>query len=136
MSGLHSINTIIRDAETKLASDMKRGSLIYSSQDRKLLGPIIPMNNKLFVGNLSFKISEGELEELFAQYGTVTSCSIPTDRDTGRKRGFAFIEMGSQEECEAAIRGLNGQDVAGRQIAVSIAQPKPKGGGGGGRRDF
>jgi RNA recognition motif-containing protein len=91
------------------------------------------MNNKLFVGNLSFKISEGELEELFAQYGTVTSCSIPTDRDTGRKRGFAFIEMASQEECEAAIQGLNGRDVAGRQIAVSIAQPKPKGGGGGRR---
>ncbi|MBX9686475.1 MAG: RNA-binding protein, partial [Candidatus Obscuribacterales bacterium] len=51
------------------------------------------MNNKLFVGNLSFKLSEGDIEELFGQYGTVVSCSIPTDRETGRKRGFAFVEM-------------------------------------------
>jgi RNA recognition motif-containing protein len=92
------------------------------------------MNNKLFVGNLSFKITEGDLEELFAQHGTIVSCSIPTDRDTGRKRGFAFVEMGTQEEAEAAIQALNGRDVDGRQISVSIATPKPKGGGGGGRR--
>ena len=92
------------------------------------------MNNKLFVGNLSFKLSEPELEELFAQFGTVVSCSIPTDRETGRKRGFAFIEMSSQAEAEAAIKGLNGKDVDGRQLAVSVSQPKPKGQGGGGRR--
>lgn len=93
------------------------------------------MNNKLFVGNLSFKLSEQDLESLFGQYGTVTSCSIPTDRDTGRKRGFAFIEMSSQSEAEAAIKGLNGQDCDGRQLSVSISQPKPKDGGGrGGRR--
>src|SRR5208283_251816 len=92
------------------------------------------MNNKLFVGNLSFKISEAELESLFGQYGTVVSCSIPTDRDTGRKRGFAFIEMSNQAEAEAAIKGLNGRDVDGRQLSVSVSQPKPKGGGGGGGR--
>jgi len=92
------------------------------------------MNNKLFVGNLSFKLAEPELEELFAQYGTVVSCSIPTDRDSGRKRGFAFIEMSSQAEAEAAIQGLNGRDVDGRQLSVSVSQPKPKGGGGGGGR--
>jgi cold-inducible RNA-binding protein len=91
------------------------------------------MNNKLFVGNLSFKLSEPELEEMFAQFGTVVSCSIPTDRDTGRKRGFAFVEMSSQAEAEAAIKGLNGRDVDGRQIAVSVSQPKPKGQGGGRR---
>ncbi|HEY9789698.1 MAG TPA: RNA-binding protein [Candidatus Obscuribacterales bacterium] len=94
------------------------------------------MNTKLFVGNLSFKLAEPELEELFAQYGTVVSCSIPTDRDSGRKRGFAFIEMSSQAEAEAAIKGLNGRDVDGRQLAVSVSQPKQKdsrGGGGGGR---
>jgi cold-inducible RNA-binding protein len=91
------------------------------------------VNNKLFVGNLSFKLSEGELEELFGQYGTVVSCSIPTDRDTGRKRGFAFIEMSNQAEAEAAIKALNGRDVDGRQLAVSVSQPKPKGPGGGGR---
>ena len=90
------------------------------------------MNNKLFIGNLSFNLSESELEELFAEYGTVVSCSVPTDRDTGRKRGFAFIEMGSQAEAEAAIKGLNGREVAGRQLNVSVSQPKPKGGGGGG----
>lgn len=93
------------------------------------------MNNKLFIGNLSFKISEAELEALFKEYGSVTSCSIPTDRDTGRKRGFAFVEMSSQAEAEAAIKGLNGRDIDGRQIAVSVSQPKPKSGSGGGRRD-
>ena len=93
------------------------------------------MNNKLFVGNLSFKLTEADLEAAFGQYGTVVSCAIPTDRDTGRKRGFAFIEMSSQAEAEAAIQGLNGRDMDGRQLAVSISQPKPKGfGGGGGRR--
>lgn len=91
------------------------------------------MNNKLFVGNLSFQLSEAELETLFGEYGAVVSCAIPTDRDTGRKRGFAFIEMSNQAEAEAAIRGLNGRDVDGRQLSVSVSQPKPKGGGGGGR---
>lgn len=88
------------------------------------------MNNKLFVGNLSFKLSDAELKELFEEYGTVLSCSIPTDRETGRKRGFAFIEMSTQAEAEAAIKGLNNRDIEGRQIAVSVSQPKPKGGGG------
>lgn len=91
------------------------------------------MNNKLFVGNLPFKLSEGELQELFAKHGTVVSCSIPTDRETGRKRGFAFVEMSNQAEAEAAIQALNGREIEGRQIAVSVSQPKPKGGGGGGR---
>ncbi len=91
------------------------------------------MNNKLFVGNLSYRLSEEELEALFAQFGTVVSCSMPTDRDTGRKRGFAFVEMSKQDEAEAAIRGLNGREIEGRAISVSISQPKPKGGGGGGR---
>jgi cold-inducible RNA-binding protein len=94
------------------------------------------MNNKLFVGNLSFKLSEQELQDLFGQYGTVVSCAIPTDRDTGRKRGFAFIEMSNQGEAEAAIKGLNGKDIDGRQLAVSVSQPKPKGGGGGGGRRY
>lgn len=90
------------------------------------------MNNKLFVGNLAFSLSESELEALFAEYGTVVSCAMPTDRDTGRKRGFAFIEMQDQSQAEAAISGLNGREVAGRALSVSLSQPKPKGGGGGG----
>lgn len=88
------------------------------------------MNNKLFVGNLSFKLTEEELETAFGDFGTVVSCTIPTDRDSGRKRGFAFVEMSSQAEAEAAIKGLNGKEFDGRQMAVSISQPKQKPSGG------
>ena len=89
------------------------------------------MNNKLFVGNLSFKMTVQELEELFAQHGSVKSVSIPQDRNTGRPRGFAFVEMDNQAEAEAAIKAINGREIAGRQIAVSVSQPKAKTGGGG-----
>ena len=92
------------------------------------------MNNKLFVGNLDYTLKDADLEDLFAGYGSVTSCKIATDRDTGRARGFAFVEMETQAQAEAAIKGLNGREVGGRQIAVSVAQPKPNRGGGGGRR--
>jgi RNA recognition motif-containing protein len=89
------------------------------------------MNNKLFIGNLSYNVTEEELRNMFAQYGQVASCNVAKDRDTGRPRGFAFVEMNSQAEAEAAIKGLNGQDVAGRQMSVAVSQPKPSGGGGG-----
>jgi RNA recognition motif-containing protein len=79
---------------------------------------------KLFVGNLSFNLSETDLENLFAQSGKVVSVAIPTDRDTGRKRGFAFVEMDTEADAEAAIQNLNGRDVDGRQLAVSISKPK------------
>lgn len=98
------------------------------------------MNKKVFVGNLSFKLSESDLEQLFSQSGQVVSVVIPTDAETGRKRGFAFVEMGSPAEAEAAIQALNGQEVQGRAIAVSLSRPKENnrpqrsGGGGGGRR--
>lgn len=82
------------------------------------------MNTKLFVGNLPFSVDESGLEEIFAASGTVVSVKIPTDRDTGRKRGFAFVEMSSQEEAEAAVKALDGQDVEGRQIAVNPARPQ------------
>lgn len=85
------------------------------------------MNNKLFVGNLAYSVTSENLSELFGEYGQVVSCNIATDRDTGRARGFGFVEMQSQQEAEAAINGLNGKDVKGRQISVSISQPKPKG---------
>jgi cold-inducible RNA-binding protein len=84
------------------------------------------MNSKLFVGNLSFNLTEGTLEELFAQHGKVVSVAIPTDRETGRKRGFAFVEMGTEAEAEAAIQNLNGKDVDGRQLAVNQAKPKAR----------
>ena len=82
------------------------------------------MNTKLFVGNLPFKVTEAELEELFAQAGAVVSVAIPTDRETGRKRGFAFVEMQTQAEAEAAVKQFNGQMIDGRQIAVNPSQPK------------
>jgi cold-inducible RNA-binding protein len=82
------------------------------------------MNTKLFVGNLSFNLTETDLETLFAQHGKVISVAIPTDRDSGRKRGFAFVEMGSEAEAEAAIQSLNGKDVDGRQLAVNPSKPK------------
>ena len=96
-------------------------------------------NNKLFVGNLSFKLNESDIKDLFAAHGNVVSVSLPTDSATGKKRGFAFVEMETQEEAEAAIKALNGQTVETRQITVSVSRPKPqgggfRGGGGGGHR--
>lgn len=85
------------------------------------------MNNKLFVGNLSFAVTSEALSELFGQCGTVVSCNVATDRDTGRSRGFGFVEMQNQNDAEAAIKDLNGKELSGRQISVSISQPKPKG---------
>lgn len=85
------------------------------------------MNTKLFIGNLSFKVTEAELEELFSQAGAVVSVAIPTDRETGRKRGFAFVEMQTQAEAEAAVKQFNGQTIDGRQIAVNPSQPKEGG---------
>ena len=87
------------------------------------------MNTKLFVGNLSFKVTEQELQELFSQAGAVVSVAIPTDRETGRKRGFAFVEMQTQAEAEAAVKQFNGQTVNGRQIAVNPSQPREGGAG-------
>lgn len=84
------------------------------------------MNNKLFVGNLSYSVTDSTLHELFCKYGEVVSCNVATDRDTGRSRGFGFVEMKSQADAEKAIAGLSGQEVGGRQIAVSISQPKPR----------
>jgi len=84
------------------------------------------MNNKLFVGNLSFKTTQEGLQELFAEHGEVLSVVIPQDRDSGRQRGFAFVEMANQAGAEAAIRAVNGRNFDGRDLAVSISQPKPR----------
>src|SRR4030095_5585168 len=94
---------------------------------------------KLYVGNLSFQTSNEDLEQLFAQAGTVKSASIIEDRDTGRSRGFAFVEMGSAEEGQAAIAQFNGKEVNGRNLTVNEAKPRENRGGGrggyGGGRD-
>jgi len=91
----------------------------------------------IFVGNLSFNTNEDELRQLFESYGQVDRVSIMTDRDTGRSRGFGFVEMSSNEDGEKAIAGLNGSQVGGRTINVNEARPKVEraGGGGGGGRD-
>ncbi|MBP7863480.1 RNA-binding protein [bacterium] len=81
---------------------------------------------KLFVGNLSFNVSEQRLQEIFEQAGEVTSVAIPLDRSTGRKRGFAFVEMGTQVAAEEAVKILNGTEVDGRQIAVNPSQPQTR----------
>ena len=94
------------------------------------------MSTKLYVGNLSFSTTEQDLEELFSQSGQVQSASVVTDRDTGRSRGFGFVEMATNEEAQAAIQALNGQQVDGREIRVNEAQPKENRGGGGGRGGF
>ncbi|MEP7342912.1 MAG: RNA-binding protein [Acidobacteriota bacterium] len=95
------------------------------------------MSMKLYVGNLSFQTTDEDLQGLFAQAGSVESVSLVTDRDTGRSRGFGFIEMGSKAEGEAAISQFNGTEVHGRSLTVNEAKPRENrnggGGGGGGR---
>jgi RNA recognition motif-containing protein len=91
---------------------------------------------KLYVGNLSFNTSSEDLRELFAQAGTVESASVVEDRDTGRSRGFGFVEMATREEGEAAIQQFNGKEFGGRNLNVNEARPREDRGGGGGRGGF
>ena len=111
-------------------------------------------NNKLYVGNLAYSVRDQDLQDAFGAYGLVQSAKVMMDRETGRSKGFGFVEMGSDAEAQAAINGLNGQPVAGRSIVVNVARPReerpagfrsPYGGGregggggggfGGGRRE-
>ena len=96
------------------------------------------MSMKLYVGNLSFQTSSEDLQQLFGQAGTVESASVVEDRDTGRSRGFGFVEMSSKEEGEAAIAQFNGTEVNGRSLTVNEAKPRENrsGGGGGGRGGY
>lgn len=97
------------------------------------------MNNKLYVGNLPFRATSEDLQSLFAEVGTVESARVIDDRDTGRSRGFAFVEMSTGDEAQAAIEKFNGMEYDGRNLAVKEAQPREDnrggGGGGGGRRN-
>jgi len=96
------------------------------------------MNTKLFVGNLSFKTTENDLQDTFAAHGTVVEANLMTDRTTGRPRGFAFVTMGSPEDAKKAIDALNGAALDGRNLTVNEARPKEDrafSGGGGGRGD-
>jgi len=90
------------------------------------------MPNRLYVGNLAFQTSSEDLRQIFAQAGTVESTTVVEDRDTGRSRGFGFVEMSSREEAQAAISQFNGQDVNGRSLTVNEAKPREDRGGRGG----
>ena len=100
------------------------------------------MGNKLYVGNLPYSVRDGDLEQAFGQFGSVTSAKVMMERDTGRSKGFGFVEMGNDAEAQAAIAGMNGQSLGGRSITVNEARPMearpPRtggfGGGGGGDR--
>ena len=94
------------------------------------------MGNKLYVGNLPYSVRDGDLEQSFGQFGTVTSAKVMMERDTGRSKGFGFVEMASDAEAQAAISGMNGQALGGRSLVVNEARPMeprpPRSGGGGG----
>ena len=91
------------------------------------------MGNKLYVGNLPYSYRDSDMEQAFAQFGTVTSAKVMMERDTGRSKGFGFVEMGSPAEAQAAIEGMNGQQIGGRGLVVNEARPmEPRSGGGGG----
>src|SRR5215469_11630802 len=97
------------------------------------------MNNKLFVGNLSFNITENDLQDMFAAHGTVVEANLMMDRATGRPRGFAFVTMSTDEEAQKAVEALNGRSVDGRALTVNPARPQGERSGndrGGGRRQF
>jgi RNA recognition motif-containing protein len=88
------------------------------------------MGRKLYVGNLGYGVSSGELEQLFASHGTVESANVITDRGTGQSKGFGFVEMSSSAEAEAAIAALDGKDFGGRTLKVNEAKPRAASGGG------
>ena len=94
------------------------------------------MGKKLYCGNLSYSVTDDELRQMCAAFGTVTSAQVIMDRESGRSKGFGFVEMSTDEEAQAAIAGLNGKDNGGRALTVNEAKPKPerRGGGGGGGR--
>ncbi len=96
------------------------------------------MSTKLFVGNLDFNVTENDLQDAFAAYGTVVETNLVTDRATGRPRGFAFVTMSSPEEAQKAIDAMNGKELGGRALNVNLARPREErsGFGGGGRRGY
>lgn len=99
------------------------------------------MGNKLYVGNLAYSVRDDSLQQAFAQFGNVTSAKVMMDRETGRSKGFGFVEMGSDAEAQAAINGMNGQPLEGRAIVVNEARPREErpggfGGGGGSRGGY
>src|SRR5262245_36784690 len=116
-----------------------------SLQPRKSKGGLLVLpctgdftvGKKLYCGNLSFNVTSSDLDQLFSQFGSVQSAEVINDRDTGRSKGFGFVEMGSDAEAQAAIEGINGTEHDGRTLTVNEARPKEnRGGGGGGRGGY
>jgi RNA recognition motif-containing protein len=91
---------------------------------------MLRMGKKVYVGNLSYDVTDGDLQTLFGAHGTVQSAQVIMDRDTGRSKGFGFVEMGTDQEAQAAIAALNGHQSGGRSLTVNEAKPKESGGGG------
>jgi RNA recognition motif-containing protein len=94
------------------------------------------MGKRLYVGNLTYGVTDSALEQLFAQHGTVSSAQVVMDRDTGRSKGFGFVEMKTDQEAQAAIQALNGKEHDGRALTVNEARPREERGGGGGRGGY
>jgi len=94
------------------------------------------MGKKLYVGNLTYEVTASELEQMFQPFGTVQSAQIISDRDTGRSKGFGFVEMSSDAEAQAAIAGMSGKEMGGRTVTVNEAKPREERGGGGGRGGY
>lgn len=94
------------------------------------------MGKNLYVGNLSYDVTDSSLEQLFSAHGTVENAKVINDRDSGRSKGFGFVEMSSNEEAQAAISALDGQDCGGRNLKVNEAKPRNDSGGGRGRRPY
>ena len=94
------------------------------------------MGRKLYVGNLAYGVTDSDLEQMFAPHGTVQSAQVIMDRDTGRSKGFGFVEMGSDQEAQAAIKGANGKQLENRMLTVNEAKPREDRGGGGGRGGY
>jgi cold-inducible RNA-binding protein len=111
----------------------------FRGMDRALFRSV-RMGKKLYVGNLTYEVTDGELSKLFEPFGTVESAQVIMDRDTGRSKGFGFVEMQTDAEAKAAITELNGKEVNGRALTVNEARPKAEGGrsggGGGGRGGY
>ena len=127
LPGTDRSSAAIRRFELRPISEMSSSIHAYWRPKKK---------KKLYVGNLSYEVSDSDLEQLFSPHGTVESAQVIMDRDTNRSKGFGFVEMGSDSEAQAAISALDGQDQGGRALKVNEAKPRePRGGGGGGGRD-
>ncbi len=125
-------------SEAVIGSRLRRAPLLKAPpvlSDLPLVSNGLERIVTIYVGNLSFQATEEDLKEVFAEYGKVSRISLPTDRETGRKRGFAFVEMEDEAQEDQAISELDGAEWLGREIRVNKAKPREGGGGGGGRRN-